>query len=74
MKYNKLMRNHSKLFSIQKIHNLNPSFSFTALNGTKYTLYTFMFSSSFSSHNCTECYSHIAATGYKSICPFFIIY
>jgi len=72
IKYNKLMQNHSNLFSIQKTRNFILSFSFTALKGTKYTLY--MFSSSFASRNCAECNSHIAATGYKSIRPFFIVY
>jgi hypothetical protein len=72
MKYSKLMRNHSNLFSTQKTGNYNPSSSSTALKVTKYTPY--MFSSSFAPRNCAECDSHIGATGYKSICPFFIVY
>jgi len=72
MRYNKLMRNHSNRFSIQKTHNCNPSFSSRALKGTKCALY--MFSPSFALRNCAECDSHIAVRGCKSICLFFIVY
>ena len=72
MRYNKLIWNHSNRFSIQKTHYFNPSFSSRALQGTKYALY--MFSPSFALRNCAECDSHIAVTGCKSICPFYVVY
>jgi hypothetical protein len=69
-KRDKLMRKHSKLFSIQTAGKFNTISSSSALKSSIYKLY--ICSSSFASRNCAECDSHIAAMGYKSVCPFFI--
>ena len=72
LKHHKLKRKHSNFFSIQTTDNFNPITSSSALKGTIYALY--ICRSSFASRNCDECDSHILATGYKLICPFFIVY